>query len=244
MLKYALSALAMMIALSLPVAYAATPTGDPKQGAQLFSRACAACHALSPERNMTGPSLAGVWDRKAGSLKSFERYSPALERSNVVWDAKSLDAWLKSPAGFIPNNHMTFDGIANGKQRADLIAFLKQASSGQAPAAAQGAGTGGMMGGMAPHFKDLKKLAPERQVRAIRLCRDSYFVTTADGKTAPFWEPNLRFETDSSDLGPPKGTPAIMPAGMMGDRAAVIFASPEDISGFIKHQCEQEKGSP
>jgi cytochrome c len=237
-------AFAILLMLTMATARAALLPGDAKQGAQLFP-ACAACHSLAPERNMTGPSLAGVWGRKAGSLPSFARYSPALRDSNVVWNAQSLDAWLKSPAGFIPNNRMTFDGIANVAQRADLIAFLKQTSSGQMPAQVQGgdtSGMGGMMGGMAPNFTDLKKLGSNRQVRSIRLCRDSYFVTTADGKTVPFWEPNLRFETDSSDLGPPKGTPAIMPAGMMGDRAAVIFATPDEIGAFIKQQCNQGNG--
>lgn len=90
---------------------------------------------------------------------------------------------------------------------------------------------------MTPQFQDLRKVGPDRQVRAVRICRDSYFVTTADGKTRPFWEPNLRFETDSSDLGPPDGTPVIMPAGMMGDRAALIFAKPEAIGAFVKHRC-------
>jgi len=43
--------------------------------------------------------------------------------------------------------------------------------------------------------------------------------------------------SDSSDDGPQKGAPAILRAGMMGDRAAVIFAAPEEISGFISHAC-------
>ena len=242
MMRPLVAALLVLLA-GTAFARAAEPPGDASQGAQVY-RACAACHSLTPDRNMTGPSLAGVWGRKAGSLKSFERYSPALEASSVAWNDKTLDAWLTSPARFIPNNHKTFEGVANAKQRADLIAFLKEASSGQMPTAGQAGGAGGMMGGMTPNLKDLKKVEPERQVRSIRICHDSYFVTTADGKTSPFWEPNLRFETDSSDLGPPKSKPAIMPAGMMGDRAAVIFATPDEISGFIKRQCDEGKGPP
>jgi cytochrome c len=183
---------------------------------------------------MTGPSLAGVWGRKAGSLQSFERYSPALKASNIVWNEITLDQWLKSPAQFIPNNYMTFAGIADERQRADLVAFLKEAGNGQTPSAERG---GGMMGGMTSHFTDLKTVGPNRQVSSIRVCHDSYFVTTADGKTVPFWEPNLRFKTDSSETGPLSGKPVILPAGMMGDRASVFFASPDEISPFIKHQC-------
>lgn len=187
---------------------------------------------------MTGPSLAALWGRKAGTLAAFDRYSPALKNSGMTWDAKSLDPWLKSPEQFIPGNWMTFPGIPEAKTRADLIAFLKQASAGEAPAAAaEGGMGGGMMGGMAPQFTDLKKLDADKQVRAIRACRDSYFVTTADGKTHAFWDHSLRFETDASAFGPASGTPAMLQAGMMGDRATIVFAKPEEISRFIKQQC-------
>ncbi len=240
MTRRILLVLSAAVAVTAFTARAATPSGDPTRGARLF-RACAACHSLAPDRNMTGPSLAGVWGRKAGSLKSFERYSSALKASNVVWNEAALDQWLKSPSQFIPNNHMPFDGIPDARQRADLIAFLKEASSGHMPAAGQGSARGGMMGGMmggmSPQFQDLKKLGPDRQVEAIQYCHNTYRVTMADGKTADFWEANLRFKTDSSDTGPPSGKPVIMPAGMMGDRASVFFAAPEEISAFIKDRC-------
>jgi len=181
---------------------------------------------------MTGPSLAGVWGRKAGTLASFDRYSPEIKASGVTWNGGTLNSWLANPAKFIPGNSMPFDGIDKPQARADLIAYLKDASAGPAPGASSG--MGGMMGG---GMKDLKKVGRDQQVRAVRLCRDSYFVTKADGTTAAFWESNLRFETDTSNLGPPSGTPAIMPAGMMGDRATIIFAAPEEIGRFIKHQC-------
>lgn len=224
----------ILVIVLMPVftARAEPAPSDVHLGAQLFGRTCAACHSLLPNRNMTGPSLAGIWRRKAGRLGSFERYSSALKAANIVWDSRTLDAWLKSPAQFIPNNYMTFAGISNAQERTDLIAFLKEASAGELPASMLT-----QRAGMAPRFQDLKKAGLNRRVVSIRNCRDSYFVTTADGKTVPFWEPNLRFETDSSEFGPPDGTPVIMPAGMMGDRAAVIFARPDEISPFIKHHC-------
>ncbi|MEA2790489.1 MAG: cytochrome c [Acetobacteraceae bacterium] len=83
----------------------------------------------------------------------------------------------------------------------------------------------------------LKSLEPAKQVKAITYCHDTYRVTTADGKIRAFWERNLRFVTDSSKDGPEKGAPAIMPAGMMGDRAAVIFAVPDEISKVIEPRC-------
>ena len=72
---------------------------------------------------------------------------------------------------------------------------------------------------------------------AIRYCGDTYSVTTGGGETQQFWERNLRFKTDSSADGPLKGKPALMPAGMMGDRASVIFAEPSEISAFIEARC-------
>jgi len=59
--------------------------GDASRGQQDF-RACAPCHSLEPDRNMTGPSLAKLWGRKVGSLPSFERYSDALKSSRIIWD--------------------------------------------------------------------------------------------------------------------------------------------------------------
>jgi len=219
-------AFAVLIAAG-PSNTTAFAAGGLDQGAKAF-RVCAACHSLVPNRNMTGPSLAGIWKRKAASLKSFDRYSAALKSSDVVWDQKSLDAWLKSPAALIPGNNMNFPGVADGQQRADLIALLKAVSNGQVqPPAAM----------MAPTFENLKGLGSAHEVKAIRYCRDTYHVATADGRTTDFWEANLRFKTDSSDTGPLPGKPVIMPAGMMGDRASVFFAAPDEISGFIKHQC-------
>jgi cytochrome c len=93
----------------------------------------------------------------------------------------------------------------------------------------------GMMRGGA--VSNLKKLDAEDRVEKITHCHDTYRVTTEDGKTRAFWERNLRFKTDVSDDGPQKGAPAIVAAGMMGDRADVIFATPEEISGFVTSQC-------
>ncbi len=204
--------------------------GNTARGQRIFG-ACAACHSLEPNRNMTGPSLAELWNRKAGTLPSFMRYSPAVKSSGVVWNEKTLDEWITDPQHLIPGNVMTFDGIKNSQQRVDLLAFLKSAT--QPGQAAQQVAS--MMGNGGA--QNLRKLDPQDRVQAIRHCSDTYRVTTADGKTRDFWERNLRFKTDSSNEGPEKGVPAILGAGMQGDRASVIFSEPEEISAFISHPC-------
>lgn len=225
MLRLALAAL--LLALS-PATAEEAETGNAGRGEQDF-RACAACHSLTPNHNMTGPSLAGVIGRKAGSLPSFRRYSPALKSSGVTWNEHTVDAWLAKPDAFIPGTSMTFDGIPKPEIRADIIAYLKQAT------ATKQAESGPPVG--VPGDPDLKKLSPENKVVSITYCPDTYRVTTADGETRDFWERNLRLKTDSSVIGPDKGAPAIFGAGMQGDRASVIFSAPEEISLFIKRQC-------
>ena len=199
--------------------------GNPEKGAEIYKQ-CLACHSLEPQQHLTGPSLAGVFDRKAGTAPGFLRYSSALKNTDVVWNAGSLDAWLRNPREFLPNNLMSFRGISEPQSRQDLIAFLKAATSESPPMTTQ----------QAP-LADLKATTPQQRVTAIRHCADTYFVTLASGNTYPFWEFNLRFKTDSSKYGPYKGKPAILRASMRGDRAFVIFSTPEEISLFIKEQC-------
>jgi cytochrome c len=230
--------------LALAVALTALPQnfshadGDAQAGAQAF-QACAACHSLIPGRHMTGPSLADIWDRQAGTVAGFPRYSPALKSADIIWSYESLDAWLANPRAFLPKTRMTFPGIDDAKTRADIIAFLQAVGSGQMKAEGDATMSGGMMGGMMHGAEQsLKALAPAQQVVAISYCGDTYDVSTADGETLQFWEPNLRFKTDSSADGPAAGKPAILPSGMLGDRASVIFASPAEIGQLIKSECK------
>jgi cytochrome c len=119
-------AFAVLVTISCG-AFVALADGTPSRGERAFG-ACAACHSLQPDQNITGPSLAGVWNRKAGSLASFSRYSPALQSSNIVSNDNTLDEWIANPQRLIPGNQMTFAGIKDEPQRADLLAFLKQAT--------------------------------------------------------------------------------------------------------------------
>ena len=121
---------------------------------------------------------------------------------------------------------MVFPGIKDAQARRDLIAYLKAADS--MPAAQR---TG-------PGLPDLKKAKTDNIVKAIRHCGDTFFVTTGDGKVEKIWEFNLRFKTDTSNFGPNPGKPVLMGVGMRGDRAAVVFAQPDEISAAIEQKCE------
>jgi cytochrome c len=95
---------------------------DAERGRILFERRCTGCHAI--DANREGPHLRGVFGRKAGSVPDFT-YSPALKQSGVTWQVDSLNKWLIDPDAMIPENNMDFS-VAKEKDRADLIAFLKQ----------------------------------------------------------------------------------------------------------------------
>jgi cytochrome c len=207
--------------------------GDPEAGARLF-RTCAACHTLEPGAHRTGPSLAGVFGRKAGTAEGFHRYSDALRSADLVWGEDALNGFLADPQAFLPGNRMTFRGIADAQGRADVIAYLRTATAGRAQA--QAGEQGGTMA--VPQLLELRReVGPNNRVTSIRYCGDTYTVGVESGESHPFWEFNLRFKTDSSDEGPESGHPVLIPASMMGDRAFVIFAAPEEISGFIQSKC-------
>jgi cytochrome c len=100
-------------------------SGDPDKGKEIFEK-CAACHAFDDEKS-DGPSLKGIFGRKAGSLEDY-RYSTAMLRSGIVWDAATLDAYVANPQGFVKGNRMAFAGIADKQEREDLIAYLERAT--------------------------------------------------------------------------------------------------------------------
>jgi cytochrome c len=100
--------------------------GDAAKGEARFQE-CAACHRLEAGVNEMGPSLHGVFSRKAGELADF-RYSPAMRRSGIVWTAETLDKYIADPQGFVPANRMPYAGMANPSDRADLIAYLQKAT--------------------------------------------------------------------------------------------------------------------
>jgi cytochrome c len=99
---------------------------DAAKGKKVFNK-CKICHSLKKGKKKIGPSLHGVIGRKAGTVAKF-KYSKAMKKSAVVWDDKSLDAYLTKPKKFIPGTKMIFAGIKKKKDRDNLIAYLKKAT--------------------------------------------------------------------------------------------------------------------
>ncbi len=101
--------------------------GDPAAGAKVF-RKCKACHELTRERNKVGPHLVKIFNRPAAVVEGF-KYSKALKKAGeegLVWDAENLDKWLENPRKFLPGNRMAFAGLKKAKDRADVIAYMKE----------------------------------------------------------------------------------------------------------------------
>ncbi len=104
------------------LAFAGAHAQDTAAGGMAFQQ-CADCH--SPGGNDgVGPGLLGVFGRRAGSKPGFI-YSPAMAKSTLVWDAKTLEAFLADPKAVVPATTMAWPGDDDAKERADLVAYLK-----------------------------------------------------------------------------------------------------------------------
>jgi len=114
---------------------AATPviaSADPQaarieSGRRLFQR-CASCHTVGPGAvNGFGPQLNGILGRKAGSAAGYA-YSPALRASRIVWDERSLAAFIRDSDKVVPGNKMRFFSFMSEKQALEIVAFLAAAT--------------------------------------------------------------------------------------------------------------------
>lgn len=98
--------------------------GDARRGADIFASECAVCHSIRPGWHKEGPSLAGVYGRRAGSAPEFTGYR-ALRGMDVVWGDQSLDAWLADPKSFSGRDSAMPVKLVDAQVRADVIAYLR-----------------------------------------------------------------------------------------------------------------------
>jgi cytochrome c len=96
-----------------------------KRGEEVYAR-CAACHAI--EANRTGPQHCGLFGRRAGTAPGFDGYSKAMRASGIVWDEHSLNVFLQDPIKAVPGTAMGYAGVKDDKERAELIAWLREAT--------------------------------------------------------------------------------------------------------------------
>jgi len=114
------------VAALVLAAGAARADGDAVRGEKRFVE-CAACHSLQRGVNDIGPTLYGIFGRKAGEVGDY-RYSPALKRSGIVWTEGTLDTFIADSQATVPANRMPYAGMPNAADRADLIAYLQKAA--------------------------------------------------------------------------------------------------------------------
>lgn len=96
---------------------------DAAGGERIFKTQCGACHAVEAGKNRIGPSMFGIVGRPSGAVEGF-RYSAANKSAALTWDTATLDRYLINPREMVPGTTMTYAGLRNEAQRADVVAYL------------------------------------------------------------------------------------------------------------------------
>ena len=112
---------------------AALLTADVARGERTFAGQCSTCHTITPGgANGTGPNLRNTVGAEKAHIAGFN-YSGALANAEGSWTYENLDAWLKSPAGYVKGTSMSFAGIKKDADRVNVIAYLAANTEGAPP---------------------------------------------------------------------------------------------------------------
>ena len=115
---------AAMLALFMLPAHA----GDAVKGAKIYKK-CVSCHMIGDgAKNRVGPHLNGIIGREIGAIADY-KYSKAMVKyaaTAKVWSEENLAAYLESPRKVVKGGRMAFAGLRKEKDRADVIAYLKE----------------------------------------------------------------------------------------------------------------------
>lgn len=110
----------------IAVALSTGALADADKGKKVFAK-CKACHEVATPNNKVGPSLKGVFGRKAGSLEGFA-YSDAMKNSGIVWGEDTLKPYLADPKAVVPGTKMSFAGLKKEEDVEDVIDYLEEAT--------------------------------------------------------------------------------------------------------------------
>jgi glucose/arabinose dehydrogenase len=249
-----LGSIASLLAIGSSVVCGPAQGADVTAGKTFFRQQCSLCHSAEPGDNggAQGPSLIGVFGRKAASVTSFD-YTKALQDSNLTWDASTLDRFLASPPTVVPGTAMAVS-ITDETARTNLIAYLQSVKAAAPNSPATQAGTTQPAGEAdwkhdapgRPHKVDLATLPPPFDSPSAQ--NNPKLVPKPPGAQLSL-PPGFRVELFASDLkGPRKMIQAangdIFVTEMRGGRVSVLHPAPDGATAARSEVFAQDLRGP
>ena len=172
---------------------------DSAAGERLF-RQCQSCHTIDKDgANRAGPNLYGVVGREIAAVSGF-RYSSTMSELEGTWTPEALDAFLENPRAAVPRTRMSFRGISDPQERADMIGYLNTQSDAPLEFAAAAPGT---TRDAEPAEEDFGQLfvaeGVETTYYACTACH-SEMIVAQQGKTRKDWDKMLDWMVEEQGM--------------------------------------------